>query len=276
MPPKAKTHPDRFREIISDVNNIRIPRVPDAGCVYKNEQGREWVRMHNGLKVYMDSYYGNFTEILRFNRGVHEPQEEYMFGEVLNAMPLGFSDLPMIELGSYWSFYSMWYKKFCPYCSVYMVEPDAGNIELGKQNFALNNLEGEFIQAKIGPGGFNVSEFVQRRGIKELGILHADIQSAELHLLKSEDWLFNNGIPRFVFISTHSQDLHLKCMAKLQGYNYRIIASADHKDETFSFDGVIVACRNEIEFESVDIFSRARGNTIDGLGRIMNLDNMPF
>ena len=42
------------------------------------------------------------------NKGVHEPQEEKAFLEVLNYVEKGST---MIELGSYWGFYSLWFNK---------------------------------------------------------------------------------------------------------------------------------------------------------------------
>ena len=39
--------------------------------------------MHNGLKIHLGSYYGpeGATQLI-INKGVHEPQEEYVFQEV--------------------------------------------------------------------------------------------------------------------------------------------------------------------------------------------------
>jgi hypothetical protein len=93
-----KSTPDdilgRFREVISDPLNLLIHRVPLAGLVEKNE-----VYLHNGNIVPLDgvgAYYGQFSQLLVLNRGVHEPLEEYVFQELLKNLakaPL------MIELG---------------------------------------------------------------------------------------------------------------------------------------------------------------------------------
>jgi hypothetical protein len=73
-----KSTPDdilsRFREVISDPLNLLIHRVPLAGLVEKNE-----VYLHNGNIVPLggaDAYYGQFSQSLVLNRGVHEPLEE--------------------------------------------------------------------------------------------------------------------------------------------------------------------------------------------------------
>ena len=104
----------RFREIVSDPNNLRIRRVENAGFIGNDENFSDpYVIMHNGLRVLIGNYayYDNFSLILIINRGVHEPQEEYAFEQVLNAIE---TPLPMIELGSYWGFYSLWYKSRFP------------------------------------------------------------------------------------------------------------------------------------------------------------------
>jgi hypothetical protein len=44
----------------------------------------------------------------------------------------------------------------------------------------------------------------------------------------------------YVFISTHSNDLHYGCADVLTGHDYEILCSAD-RDETYSLDGLLVA-----------------------------------
>jgi len=100
MPPKASSDDllGRFREIVSDPINLLIERVPDAGIV---EGGL--VVLHNGNRVPFSgagAYYEGFSDILVINRGVHEPLEEFVFQELLKALPERPS---MIELGAYWA-----------------------------------------------------------------------------------------------------------------------------------------------------------------------------
>jgi hypothetical protein len=66
---------------ISCPDNAHLPRVPEAAQIAHGLQV-----MHNGLRVHDDSYSyfpDEMHEILRQNRGVHEPQEERVFAEVL-------------------------------------------------------------------------------------------------------------------------------------------------------------------------------------------------
>jgi hypothetical protein len=76
----------------------------------------------------------------------------------------------------------------------------------------------------------------------KIDILHSDIQGFELQMLQDiTKLLFQNRI-KYLFISTHSNDLHYKCIKLLKECNYRIIASADFETDTFCYDGIIVAC----------------------------------
>ena len=74
--------------------------------------------LHNGIIIDPLSYYGlPVLEMLYKNRGVHEPEEEYAFQEVLTRIP---QNATMVELGSYWSFYSMWFNKTVDNAKNYM------------------------------------------------------------------------------------------------------------------------------------------------------------
>lgn len=49
----------------------------------------------------------------------------------------------------------------------------------------------------------------------------------------------------YIFISTHSPELHVECMTKLKSFGYLILADAD-MEETYSVDGLIVAKHHKI------------------------------
>jgi predicted O-methyltransferase YrrM len=242
MPPKAvpSDYLGRFREIVSDPLNLLIRRHPSAGVV---EDGL--VSLHNGLKVPIQgkgAYYGDFSNILIVNRGVHEPLEEYVFQRLLETLPRA---PRMLELGAYWGHYSMWLKSVLPQGEVVLVEPGQMNIAAGKANFVLNGLEGEFIQASVGRGAFEVDAFLQERGIERLDVLHADIQGAELEMLDGAGQSLRNGVVRRVLVSTHSQKLHNRCAQALESAGFRVEVSSDFDHETTSCDGLLFASRRE-------------------------------
>jgi hypothetical protein len=238
LPPKAE-HTDyiaRFREAISDPLNLLIDRVPQAGMMEGGE-----VYLHNGNRVAVTgpaAYYGVFAQLLVLNRGVHEPLEEYVFQEVLKRLP---ASPRMIELGAYWAHYSMWLKKARSTATAIMVEPDPSNLAVGKANFARNGFDGEFIEAAVAKGDWELDPFLRSRGISHVDVLHVDIQGHEAALLDGGRDSLGKLLVDYLFVSTHSQLLHQKITSELAGFGYRIEVSSDFDDDTTSFDGFVLA-----------------------------------
>ncbi len=226
----------RFREVISDPINLLIERVPEAGMV----QGGE-VILHNGNRVPIVgnyTYYGDFSQVLIINRGVHEPLEEYVFQEVMRRMPEAPS---LIELGAYWGHYSMWLKKLRPRATTILVEPDPNNLAAGKYNFGRNGFTGEFIQSFVGKGQFEVDAFMEGRGIVHLDVLHVDIQGYEMEMMAGSRRALEQAKIDYAFVSTHSQDLHHGIMRALEGFGYCVEAASDFDHDTTSYDGFVFA-----------------------------------
>lgn len=233
---KAKSQPnnfnDRFKEILADPTNKLIPRHEKSGLIENNT-----VISHNGLKL-TTNYYGDFIKIMQLNKGVHEPQEEYIFGEVLKYIK---PNSTMLELGSYWSFYSLWFNKEIKDATNFMVEPIKENLECGKQNFQLNDAKGIFINDYVGKNHFTIKRFMEKYNVKHIDILHSDIQGHEIDLLVESEKEFTSNKISYCFISTHSQAIHLKCVEIIKKYGYKIIAEADFDNQTFCSDGILIA-----------------------------------
>ncbi|WP_158633564.1 FkbM family methyltransferase [Tautonia sociabilis] len=232
----------RIDDVISCPDNAAIPRVPGSGTL---DHGV--LTMHNGLKVYGRSYYGpGNMGLVMANRGVHEPQEERVFAEVLRHVePAG----AMLELGAYWGFYSLWFHKEVPQARCFLVEPDPTYLACGRANFRLNGARADFTNALVGPkpaGGpvpvVTVDAFCDCKGIDRLAVLHADIQGAERDMLDGADRMLRSGRVDYVFISTHSAELHRDCLDRLRSLGFAILASAD-LHESYSVDGLIAARR---------------------------------
>jgi hypothetical protein len=243
VPGKAYDLIGKFREIVSDPLNLLIERHPLAGTI--DAEGR--VTLHNGIKVPASgggAYYGPFSFILLINRGVHEPLEEYAFQEILKVLPAAPT---MIELGAYWGHYSMWLKDRKKAGRVILVEPEARNLKAGQANFQINRLEGEFIQAQVGVGKFEVDRFLRERGIGKLDVLHSDIQGAELAMLAGAKESLDKRAIDYLFISTHSNALHSHVEYFLGQRGYRVEVSSDFERHTCSFDGFIFASSPEVD-----------------------------
>lgn len=241
----------RIELVCISPDNKKIPRHPDAGKIIKGKQ-----IMHNGLKILLGSYYGpEVSHMLYVNKGVHEPQEEYVFSLVLNELKTkGKSEYTMIELGSFWAFYSMWFNIYLNRVKNYMVEPDSFNIGCGKRNFKENNMKGTFINAFVsnkysdqGKTKFvSVDYLMSKYEILYLDIIHCDIQGHEIEMLEGSINTIKEQKVGYFFISTHSNLLHEKCTDFLLKHDFQIIASAN-LDQTFSEDGVLIARSSNIK-----------------------------
>ena len=234
----------RINDVLSCQDNAFIPRVSNAGVVEKY-----YITMHNGVKVCANGYYGSgILNMLIENRGVHEPQEERAFGNIIPLLP----EYPvMLELGAYWGFYSLSLLQARPKANCFLVEPDIVNMASGKLNFRLNHRKGHFTLSEVSDrldlkeNYISVDSFCEQNFINHVHILHSDIQGYELPMLKGAKTMLSTHRIDYVFISTHSNDLHTACTTELINNQYIILASAN-MDQTYSVDGLIVARRSSL------------------------------
>lgn len=242
-----------------------IPRVKEAGrTVIKN--GTKVQVMHNGIYIKEGAYQGQWqAQVIEGLKGNHEPQEEKVFYEVLKRIKPGGT---MLELGAWWSYYSMWFLKAIKDSKAICCEPDPDNLNAGKANMALNGFSSEtdfvFYPTAAGSEDGKIINFITEKKIKikvpirtvdsilderkidQLDILHMDIQGAELAALKGARKSIQSGKIRFLFVSTHhyliSNDplMHQKCLDFIIDHSGYII-SAHTVAESCSGDGLIVA-----------------------------------
>jgi hypothetical protein len=229
-----------------------IPKVSNAGefILHKNQQCQV---MHNGTKIIRGCYCEGpdcpwMSEIITTLKGHHEPQEEKAFYEVLKTIP---SNGKMLELGSFWAYYSMWFHKSIPNATNYMIEPSKRQLEIGKTNFALNDFKGHFTQAFVGAKTeipkdsqnarmLSVDNFMRTNNIDFLDIIHSDIQGAEYSMLLGAANTIQSKKVGYFFISTHSDSIHRTCISFLKNHNFIIVAH-HFPSESYSVDGLIVA-----------------------------------
>lgn len=235
-----------------------LPRVENAGKIFEDKElNIEYQLMHNGAKVYKNCYYGNWmTTLIELSGGYHEPQEEKLFHEALKLLS---SEEPvvMLELGGYWGYYSLWFKKQFSNSSAYLIEPDPKNIVVGKKNFELNNMTATFEEYMISSESLtgqrfidwdynehivntiNIDDFAEKHNLPFIHILHSDIQGAEVAMLQGCHKLMSEKRIGYYFISTH-RGVHEKCLEILKNYDLEIIVSIT-REESFSADGLILA-----------------------------------
>jgi hypothetical protein len=225
----------RFRTIISDPVNVLIHRVPNAGFVEDN-----LVCLHNGLLVPYEgdlAYYDNFSNILIYNRGVHEPLEELCFQEFLKKTG---NRISMIELGAYWGHYSAWLKQSKPTSDVCLVEPEIKNLEVGKANFLKNNFDATFVNDFVGIGYFEIDNYFKKNNISKLTLLHSDIQGYELEMIHGAHNSLREYKIDYLMISTHKNKIHYAIIKFLISLGY-IIEIDSNLDHTCTVDGFIFA-----------------------------------
>ncbi len=233
---------------------------------YKEINGQKFQIMHNGLYVKAGGYHGEWMQkIIEKLKGHHEPQEEKLFYEILKYLD---KSPVILELGSFWSYYSLWLLKEFPNAKSFCCEPDPVNMKVGKANATVNGLSGriKFINAAAGETDKEIIDFnldsdpskkikakvrtvdslAEEFKIKKIDILHMDVQGVELSALQGSLKMIKDKKVRFVFVSTHhylfSGDplTHQRCKDFLVDNGAHII-SAHNVLESFSGDGLIVA-----------------------------------
>jgi FkbM family methyltransferase len=257
-----------------------LPRVPDAGTV---RDDRVQV-MHNGVLVEADGYQGPWmTEIIERLRGVHEPQEELAFSVVLERLARSSSAAPVVmELGSWWAYYSLWALQRIPSARSFCIEPDPAYLETGRRNFALNGRRGEFAQAAVGYGPTppqpflcesdglehdvpteGLASLLARFGLSRVDLLLVDVQGAEVPLFDGARALLQSGAVRFMVVSTHHHRIsgdpltHQRCVMLLRELGAHVIA--EHTvAESFTGDGLLVVSFDPADRDLSVIVSRCR------------------
>ena len=287
--PDAKS---RISMTTSCIDTEEIPKVHGAGTIM-SIRGQDFQVMHNGVKIVKDCYYGEWmTEVISRLKGHHEPQEELAFFKIVQHLKLDF-DLPrkpvMIELGSFWAYYSLWFLEDFPEADVYCVEPDLTNLEVGKLNFESNSRKGTFIHSviskdlndfttfitesaneEISVRTFRFEEFSRTYNITEVDILLLDIQGAELECLKDLAKNLDSISFRYIIVSTHdlsisgSATTHQDCLKILNNLGAHIIV--EHSiSESFSGDGLIVASFSKKDNEfSINLSYNRSKNSLFG------------
>ncbi|CAN5482491.1 hypothetical protein BH10PSE7_BH10PSE7_15650 [soil metagenome] len=270
--PQANDYEGRIALAMEGSGDISsLPRVQDAGKIIDDGK-RRWQTMFNGVQVLADGYYGEWmTRLITALKGHHEPQEERVFYSLVEQLP----EAPtMIELGAYWAYYSIWLKKRRPFARAIIVEPDPTRCAVGIANAARNAVAVSVEIAGIQTGGgylalsaadvqnvalcvpaVSVQELMSRQGLERLTVLHADIQGAEEALLTQARPLLERRSIDYLLVSTHSEQLHSRCLNIFRDVGYRIIA--EHTpEESYSFDGLIAVQSTDTPILEVSITKR--------------------
>lgn len=268
--PVVKSESERAAMTISCHDTDVIDKVKNAGKIVYDGKYKVQI-MHNGLKVLAGGYYGDWmVDIIKKLHGHHEPQEELAFNEVIKRIDVSEQNY-MIELGSFWSYYSLWFAKENKNNHNICCEPDPNNIQVGKKNAEINKLKGiEFVQSAAGSRDGelvsiemdsdrgtaiqvpirSVDSLMEEYSWPKLDILHMDVQGSEADALEGAINTIKDGKLRFLFVSTHHHVFsgdpltHKKCLDFIVQNGGRVVAQHSVQ-ESFSGDGLIVASFNK-------------------------------
>ncbi|WP_086849043.1 FkbM family methyltransferase [Amycolatopsis kentuckyensis] len=242
-----------------------IPKVEGAGACRDHDGARVQV-MHNGLLVEEGGYYGAWmAEVIRALRGHHEPQEEIVFHRILERLAADGGSPTMIEFGSFWMYYGLWFCHAIPTGRAVGLEPDPAWIDVGRRNSALNGYDDRvrFVQAAVGaePGEplafeaesdgqvydvpqHDLASLLAETGLERADLVLVDIQGAETVLIDRARGDFEAGRVRFLVVSTHHHTIsgdpltHQNALRNLLDAGAHVIA--EHSvGESVSGDGLI-------------------------------------
>ncbi|MFD9958304.1 FkbM family methyltransferase [Amycolatopsis sp. NPDC058986] len=261
-----------------------IPKVGQAGECRDHDGGRVQV-MHNGLLVEEGGYYGAWmAEIIRTLRGHHEPQEERVFHRLVQRLAADGGSPAMIEFGSFWTYYGLWFCHALPGAHVVAMEPDPNYLEVGRRNAALNGYTGRvtFVHAAIGdrPGhvlpfpaesdGRNhdvvqhdLASLMDATRLDHADLVLADVQGAETLLIERAAHDLRSGRVRFLIVSTHHHSIsgdpltHQRVLRMLTDAGAHVVA--EHSvGESVSGDGLIAVSFDQRDKDFHVPVSRAR------------------
>ena len=280
-----------------------IPKVDDAGQVQIRD-GQAVQVMHNGLLVEEGCYYGRMTtEIIRGLAGHHEPQEELVFDATISRLASAGTDHPtIIEFGSFWSYYSLWFCRALDGARAIAMEPDPPYLEVGRRNAELNGLTDrvQFLHGAVGerPGEMmdfrtersgehisvvqhDLASLMDLHGLSRVDLVMVDIQGFETVLLERARPMLKAGKVGFIIVSTHHQLIsgdpltHQRALDLLRECGAHVIAEHSVR-ESYSGDGLIAATFDTSQHDLTVPVSHARAREslfgepeyeLDALGR---------
>lgn len=237
-----------------------LPVVTNAGEIVQAGAQRYQI-MFNGVKIPADCQTPATSELIQQCGGHYQPQQEYIFNEVIKRLP---DDAVMLELGCEWPFYSVWFLTHSRNRRAILVDASPENAAVALGTLALNQCSANFELGSIGdnpakpsylgntqkpnfvPPPIHVDALMRKYGVTHLHLLRSDIQGAEVAGLDEAAATLKNQAIDYVFIATHSNDCHRLCVEKLTLMNYHILAEAN-LFESYSRDGWIMACSDQVQ-----------------------------
>jgi hypothetical protein len=90
---------------------------------------------------------------------------------------------------------------------------------------------------------------LMQRIARSVDLVQMDVQGLESEVLRAGSSSLQRGEIKAFLVGTHGQEVHRKCIDILQMHRYNI--AVDNDDPTDQPDGIIVACRETLEYSEV-------------------------
>lgn len=112
----------------------------------------------------------------------------------------------------------------------------------------------------MGRSHLEVDSFLRSRSLTHLNILHVDIQGYEVEMVEGCQNSLIQQMIDYLFISTHSQEIHKGITIKLNELGYRVEVSSDFDNDTTSFDGFVFASSPRVKelFRNFSVMGRTK------------------
>jgi len=173
------------------------------------------------------------------------------FNSIINEIK---SETPiMIELGAFWSLWSIIFRKKYPKGKTIIVEGDLEKLNVGINNLSLNDINnvtyyhntiyGEKSNTLFSEDikDIKLSEIINSIISDKIDLIHMDIQGSEIYAIDDIINLILNNKLSYSIIATHSESIEYEITNKLKNHNidYSII-----KYEEGKHDGEIIIKSN--------------------------------
>ncbi len=235
-----------------DPNYAKANSTPEPEQVILNETDK-YLILPNGIKLSTYCSYGALSKE-KINQiiltGKWQQRVDDIFYEVLKYIP---SKATMLEVGAYWSYYSLLFSHVVDNPSNFILEPHPDHLRCGIKNFELNQKKGYFyrfyfgfdyekkISHSHGSIHMQMDWFIVQNDIDHIDVLFIDSQGSELDVLTSSVEAIEQNKIDYFFIATHSFKKHENCLNFFTDKNFQILVEYLPSKEIK--DGLILAKR---------------------------------
>jgi len=153
----------------------------------------------------------------------------------------------MVELGAFWSLWSILFGKQFPKGRIVIVEEKLDpSLRAGLINLNINKLAASVHYARVskipGPGKITIEEITKQNQIDHIDVLHMDIQGAEWELRNTINDMLKSGVIKNLVMATHNDQNHEKLVSLFDNDKCKVYESTP-RGSSRGADGEIIVGR---------------------------------